>query len=217
MSDRPHDESTSGDSDETRHEQGNGERSTPQAGANQQRDTQSNQQQTVQTGPSIGDIFNRQDTMREIKGGVVLFAVLGVGIGLGMFGITNSVSGGAGGFAGALSLFSLVAIPIVVGVVGALVVSLRQNEELGGVANNLVYGTVGVTAFVGTVVTFVIAWILAGVGGGGVSFDGVFGPMILGALGAAVTGAGTVWTHRGYLADTGGQHRPTEGYQQPQD
>jgi hypothetical protein len=232
MSDRPDDEASEG-GDTAHNEQGDSrgdqERSPPQAGetqggqrrevsaddpqgGNRNRGDQRRQQQQTQTGPSIGDIFNRGDTMREIKAGVVLHAVLGVGIGLGMLGVTNSVSGGAGGFAGAVSLLSLVAIPIVVGVVGAVVASLRQNEELGDVANNLVYGTSAVTGFVGTIVTFIIAWILAGV-----SFDGVFGPMILGALGAAIAGAGTVWTHRGYLADTGRQSRQGEQYQQPQD
>jgi hypothetical protein len=38
------------------------------------------QTQQVQTVPSIGDIFSRQDTMAEIKRGAVLYGIIGVGI-----------------------------------------------------------------------------------------------------------------------------------------
>ena len=173
-------------------------------------------QQQVQTGPSIGDIFNRQDTMAEIKYGVVILALLGVGIGIGMFGVTNALTGGAGGGFAGLSLLSLLALPFVVGVIGTMVLAERQNDDLDEVANNLVYATIAVTGFVGTVVAFLIAWILAGLGAGNVGFNGIFVPMLLGALGAAVAGAGVVWADRSLLSSSPAQAQQPQPHQQSQ-
>lgn len=157
------------------------------------------QQQPAQTGPSVSDIFSRQDTIAEMREGLILMALLGVGIGLGMFGVTNSVStsGGAGtGFAAAISVISLLPLPLAVGVIGTMFLAKQQNEALAAVPSKLVYATIGATGFGGTVVLFFIAWFFTGIGTGNVSFDGVLGPMLFGALGAGIAGAGIVWADR---------------------
>lgn len=169
-------------------------------------------QQQVQTGPSVGDIFSRPDTMSQIKLGVVLFALVGVGAGLALFGVGNSFApsgGGGGGFAGALAGAvlgpAMLVVPIAFSVVVAVFLGFRQEEALEDTPDNLVYATAAVTSAIGALVAFLISWILGGLGVGNVSFNGVFVPMLMTAIGAAVVAAGIIWTVRSFMQSSGPQ------------
>lgn len=60
------------------HGQPQGRQAPPQGGQPQ------GQPAPAQTGPSVGDIFSRPDTMTEIKVGIAVFAMIGAGLGIGV-------------------------------------------------------------------------------------------------------------------------------------
>lgn len=101
--------------------------------------------------PGVGDIFDREDTKEEVKFGVLFFAVLGVGVGLGalLLDILDEPPG--------LSFFASV-VWVILPVLGAIV-GLRISEQLGDIPNNLAYATAAVAGFVGTVVFGLITWL----------------------------------------------------------
>lgn len=164
-----------------------------------------------QQGPGVGDIFSMPETMDEIKTGVVIFGAIGVGI---LFAAALAPLLGAEGAVGASSM---VAASLVLGPAIGAGLALRQADELDDLASNLVYATAASTAAIGTLVLGV----LAGLGGTlgdalysppatGISFDGgsasvsgggsaIMGldilllPLIFVVIGAAITGAVTVW------------------------
>lgn len=153
-----------------------------------------------QTGPSIGDIFNRADTKTEIKIGTILFTLVTIGFGVTGFGAAISSGGGGvgtgsslGGIAGgAASMIVLLFVPIV-----ALVIGLRQADVLTGVPANLVYANAAATSFLGTLATFVVGLVFFLIGGAGGAIGdmigAMIGPVIFAGLGAAIVAAGSVW------------------------
>jgi len=140
--------------------------------------------------PGMADIFNRDDTKDELKIGVVLFSLVGLGLGLGMLladifeegVLTNQTAG--------IYLAPLLAI----------IVAQRISDVLTDLPDNLALGTAAVTALAGTVVLGLIAWIF-----NEITFDATFDlgdfllPLIGMAIGAAVVGAGMVWVNRNLL------------------
>lgn len=154
-------------------------------------------QANYQTGPSITDIFNRPTTMGEMKTGVAIFAIIGFGLGLGVM-LTGSLSTTGQVFA-ALALlgsFSLAA-PI------AGLLALRQADALEDQPDNFKYATAAVTGFAGSLVMYIIVFVFALIGlpssngstisGAAPELGDVFVPIIVIALGAAVTAAGVLW------------------------
>lgn len=141
------------------------------------------QEQEGQTGPGMGDIFNREDTKRELKAGVALFAITGLGIGLGLFLIDILdedvlVFGVSGGI--------MVNAPLMLGPVLAGLVAIRSDEELVELPDNLVFGTVGISALVGTLVMGILVWLFIEI-----AFDGTpdLGDVFMGWLGAGIAAA----------------------------
>jgi hypothetical protein len=171
--------------------------------------------QPVQTGPSVGDIFSRPDTKEEMISGVVLYAMLGVGLFVAAFLIPLATSV----FTMSLMLFGALAL----GPLLAVVLADRQDEALDSVPDALVYATAAVTAIGGTIAYGIIAAVggaigdSVGSGGGGVITAGFSpGDYILGALLVAIAGAvaavALVALNRTVLADSpaprGGQRQP---------
>lgn len=150
----------------------------------------------AQTGPSVGDIFSRPSTKGEIQIGVAVFALVGVGIGLGVL-LSGSLSDMGVGFATFALLGSLALAPPIAGVL-----ALRQAEELGDEPDNLRYASAGVTAFAGGLVMYIVEFVLALIGlptvsgastAGAPELGTILLPIIVIAIGAAVTAAGVVW------------------------
>jgi predicted NBD/HSP70 family sugar kinase len=136
----------------------------------------------------------------------VLYAIVGFGLGLGLFGVGSVFSSGSGLAAQLGASFAIVAsvgVPIAVTAVFAFFVGREINDELSDLQDNLVFATAGVTAFAGSVVAFLLSWILFGIGVGSVSFGDFLLPIILTGIGAAVIAVGTIWADENLLAPSG--------------
>lgn len=174
------------------------------------------QRAPVNTGPSIGDIFSRKDTLDQIKLGVVMYAIVGFGLGLGLFGIGSAYSSIAGGsftgqFAQAVAASTLGA-PFVLSAVLGFILSEQISDELEDVATNLVLATTGVTALAGTLVVVILDIIMIGIGTGSISFNNLILPMVLAAIGSAIIAAGRIWAEENLLGPSGAP--PQQGGQQ---
>ncbi|MEF8908495.1 MAG: hypothetical protein V5A13_11580, partial [Haloarculaceae archaeon] len=170
--------------------------------------------QPVQTGPSVGDIFSRPDTKDEIVSGVVVYAMVGLGIFLAAF----LVPLGANVFYMATMLAGALAL----GPTLAVILADRQDGELSDVPDNLVYANVAVTALAGTLVFGFLAGfggaIGNSVGSSGIATAASFAPgdyilaAILVSIAAAIAAVVTVALNRTVLADSpaprGGQRQP---------
>ena len=170
--------------------------------------------QPVKTGPSVGDIFSRPDTKDEIVSGVVVYAMVGLGIFLAAF----LVPLGANVFYMATMLAGALAL----GPTLAVILAGRQDEELSDVPDTLVYANVAVTALAGTLAFGFLAAIGGAigdsVGSSAVATGGGFAPgdyilaAILVSIAAAVAAAAVVALNRTVLADSpapqGGQPQP---------
>ena len=140
--------------------------------------------------PAMGDIFNREDTKDELKIGVTLFALVGLGIGLGVLLADIFEEGVLGNGEAGIYLAPLLAI----------IIAQRISDGLADLPDNLALGTAATTALAGTIVLGLIAWIF-----NEITFDvtpdlGDFLlPLIGMAIGAAVVGAAMVWVDRNLL------------------
>ena len=132
--------------------------------------------------PGMGDIFNREDTKGELKAGVALFAITGLGIGLGLFlidilddDVLFAVSGGI-----------MVTAPLMLAPVLASLVAIRANDALDELPDNLVFGTAAISALVGTLVMGLLVWLFVEI-----AFDGTpdIGDVFMGWLGAGIGAA----------------------------
>lgn len=196
--------------------QGQAPQGQPQGGVQPQGQPAQGQapQGNYQTGPTVSDIFSRNDTLDQIKLGVVMYALVGFGIGLGMFAIGNSLSGGSGFAAtlgSGLAVIGTIGVPIAVSAVLALLLGREIGDELSDLQDNLVYATAGVTALAGSIVAFLLSWIMLGLGTGSITFDGLLVPVILAGIGAAIIAVGTIWTEENFLGPSGA---PPQGRQQ---
>jgi hypothetical protein len=191
-----------------------GQQGPPQGGQPQGGYQQGGARQPVQTGPSVGDIFSRPDTKDEIVSGVVVYAMVGLGVFLAAF----LVPLGANVFYMATMLAGALAL----GPTLAVILADRQDDELSDVPDNLVYANVAVTALAGTLVFgFLAAFggaIGNSVGSSGIATAGSFAAgdyilaVILVSIAAAVAAAAVVALNRTVLADSpapqGGQQQP---------
>ena len=188
----------------------------PQGGTQPQGQAPQGQTQRapVNTGPSVGDIFSRKDTLDQIKLGVVLYAIVGFGMGLGLFGLGTAFSNPSslsGAFQAAGIIAGGFAIPIAVSAVMGALIGRQQSEELSDVEETLVFATAGVTSAVGALVVYILSILLLGLGSGNISFNNMIIPMITTALGAAVISVATVWAEENLLGPSG---TPPQGPQQ---
>lgn len=143
---------------------------------------------------SITDIFSKPNTKNQLKAVVVLYAAVGVGIGISVFMLMQSVqSGGFGGsiigFAGVVS--AAVVGPALGGPIGLHVTSTLRGEE----KTDMIFATAGVGAFGGHVLMLIIASIIIFTAASSTSgsLGEVFVPIIIGGLGAAVAAVGSAY------------------------
>lgn len=153
-------------------------------------------QQGYQTGPTVGEIFERRETMSEIKLGLVIFAAVTLGLGISGFGLSLAAGsagtgffGGAGGF---IIIGALVLSPLIAAVLG-----IRFAGELVDQPDNLILASAAVVGSVGTLVAWfvgIIFFLLSSSAGGGGGFVGeLFLPVIVEAIGVGITGALAAW------------------------
>lgn len=153
-------------------------------------------QQSYQPGPTVGEIFERRETMSEIKLGLVVFAAVTLGLGISGFGLSLAAGtagtgffGGAGGF---IIIGALVLSPLIAATLG-----LRSARELANQPDNLVLASAAVVGSVGTLVAWfvgIIFFLLSSSGGGGGGLVGeLFLPVIVEAIGVGITGALAAW------------------------
>jgi len=165
------------------------------------------QQAAYQQGPGIGDIFSRPETVKELKVGLLIYAVISIGLGIGAFGLTTAGGGASMMAAGFVVLLTMLS-PFILSAVIAGFLGLRQARELDEEPENLILGTAAVTGFAGTIVMFVVGFVFsmlaAGGSGGGGGGSGAIGqlivPLLMVCLGAAIAGAGCAWIARNVLA-----------------
>lgn len=206
-----------GERGQSREPQGRPQGGQPQGGQPQgqpQSGPGGGQPAPAQAGPGIGDVFNRQDTLSEIKLGVASYAVVGVGLGLGIL-LTGLLSDTTdpGYFVALITFLGTFALPPLVGVV----VALRQADTLTGPPENLRLATAGVTGAAGGFVMLLIVSIFAAIGldtgSGGASLGSapgigdIFLPAIFISIAAGVTAAGVVWV-LGNLGSNGAAGAP---------
>lgn len=188
----------------------------PQDGAQPQGQPAQGQAQRapVNTGPSVSDIFSRNDTLDQIKLGVVMYAIVGFGVGLPMFGLGSAFTSGGGlsSISGAFAVLGTIGAPLAVSAALALLVGRNIGEELDDVMDNLVFATAGVTTAAGTIIAYFIAIIMLGLGTGTISFDNLILPIVLGAIGSAIIAAGSIWAEENLLGPSGVP--PQQGQQQ---
>jgi hypothetical protein len=143
-----------------------------------------------------------------------MYAIVGFGLGLPMFGIGSAFTGssGAQAIAGGFAVLGTIGAPLAVSAALALLIGRNIGEELDDVMDNLVFATAGVTTAVGTIVTYFITIIMLGLGTGSISFNNLILPIILGAIGSAVIAAGTLWAEENLLGPSGVP--PQQGQQQ---
>lgn len=181
----------------------------PQGGAQGQPQGQA-PRGNYQTGPSVTDIFNRQDTQAEIKIGVAIFALVGVGVGLSVF-LNGIIADTAdpGYVIAAFGYLASFALPPLV----SAVVALRQRDTLAEVEQTLRLATAGTTGAAGGFVMVIISTILSIVSldtGAGASLLGLpeigdaILPAILVAIASGVTAAGIVWVMNNLLPNGSG-------------
>lgn len=171
-------------------------------------------QQAYQTGPGMGEIFNRPETKSEMKIGIIIYAAISVGLGITGFGL--SLAGGSGpgaglGFGGAgvlILIGALLLSPLIAAVLG-----LRVADGLDEQPEKFIYGTVAVIGFVGTLVSFVIGivfFVISSSGPGGASTN-IIGnlilPLIFAAIGVAIAGVIAAWTELNVVPGGGGYQR----------
>lgn len=182
-------------------------------------------QGAYQTGPGISDIFSRPETMKEIKVGLLVYAIISAGLGIGAFGLTTISGTGAAMMAAGFVFLLTMLSPFILGAAIAGFLGLRHASELDDEPQNLLLGTSAFTGFAGTIVMFVVGFIFSmlaasgsGSGGGG-GGSGALGDMILPLLivcvGAAIAGAGCAWVGQNILAQPP-QPQPPAGAQQRQ-
>lgn len=177
----------------------------------QQRGYQGGARQPVQTGPSVGDIFSRLDTKNEMKVGIAVFTLIGVGAGL--VTILSGVTAGGGfgfGFGVLIAVGSLAVTPALGGLFG-----LRQADNLEDTPDTLTYATAAVTGAAGTVLLGIIVVIAAAIaspvgGGGGGGAGPLFLALIFAAIGSGVAGAGASWAAGSLPSDGRGPVRPPQ-------
>lgn len=151
--------------------------------------------QAYQTGPGVGDIFNRPTTMNEIKLGIVVFAAVSLGLGLSGFGLSLASNPGGGvspfGASVLILLGAIVLSPLL-----ASILALRIADQLDDEPQNMVLSTAATVGFGGTIVAWFIAIIfvlLSTSGPGGVDFVQLLLGMILEGIGVAVAGVVAAW------------------------
>jgi hypothetical protein len=169
----------------------------------------------MNTGPSVGDIFSRTDTLDQIKLGVVMYAIVGFGVGLALFGIGNAFSGGsglAGAFTSGIAIFGSIGAPLAINPLLAYFIGGEIGDELTDVEDTLVFATAGVTALAGSIVAFFLSWVMLGLGAGAVSFNNLILPIILSGIGAAIIAVGRIWAEENLLGPSGVP--PQQGRQQ---
>lgn len=182
----------------------------PQGGQPQGGQPQGGYQQPVQTGPSVGDIFSRRDTMDRMKAGIVFLAVLGIGLLI-------------GGTLGSLVSYSyattVVQGALILGPAAAALFAFRDADQLDDVPTTLVYATTAVTGAVGTLVLVffgLFGGILASNLASGSEFinfqagDYLLAGVLV-AIGAAVTAVLVVWAKRNFLVRTQYRQPPQRG------
>ncbi len=166
--------------------------------------------QPVQTGPNVTDIFSRLDTQNEMKVGIAVFTLIGVGAGLvTILSEVTSQSGLGFGFGVLIAIGSIAVTPALGGLFG-----LRQADNLGDTPGTLTYATAAVTGAVGTVLLGIIVVIAAAIaaptGGGGGGAGQLFLALIFAAIGSAVAGAGAAWAAESLPSDGRGPVRPPQ-------
>lgn len=164
-----------------------------------------NQQGAYQQGPGLGDVFNRPETVTELKVGLLAYAAIAVGLGIGAFGLTTA-GGGAGMMAASFVVLLTMLSPFILGAAIAGVLGLRQARVLEDQPDNLLLGTAAATGFGGTIVMFVVGFVFSmlaagggGGGGGGNAIGQLIVPLLMVCIGAAIAGAGCAWASRNIL------------------
>ena len=145
--------------------------------------------------PGLGDIFNRTDTKTELKLGVAVFGLVGVGLGLGVV-LADAFESGVFGW-------GLLAAGIVLAPLLAVLIGQRQSGELAGLPDNVTYGTAAITAIAGTLTLGVVVWVFGGILDDFAVPDlGDFLLPVIGmGLGAAVAAVGVIWVMENLAGD----------------
>jgi hypothetical protein len=144
-----------------------------------------------------------------------MYAIVGFGVGLGMFGIGSAfsnASGAASAFASGIAVFGSIGAPLAINSLLAYFIGGEIGDELADIEDNLVFATAGVTALAGSIIAFFLSWIMLGLGAGSVSFNNLILPIILSGIGAAIIAAGRIWVDENLLAPSGVP--PQQGRQQ---
>ena len=147
--------------------------------------------QPTESEPGIAEIFNRDDTKDEMKVGVVLFSLVGVGLGLGVL-LADIFEDGA--FTLTLGLGIMLA-PLI-----GVLIGQRVSAELSDLDDTMTFGTAGTAAFGGTLVFGLVLWLFNEiVTDTAADLGDILLPIIGIAIGTAIAAVATVWVSRNLI------------------
>lgn len=208
MSDRQDD--TTGDGGRAGEEQ-------PQGG--QPAGGQPGQEQAYRRGPGVGDIFSIPETVNEMKVGLALNVLIGVGLAFVALGLSTLQTGFGSGVGGLVGGGLAMSGPLLLAPLIGVVLGLRQAEVLDDQPGNVLYANALVTTVVGTFLLMLISLVLGSIIAGGGNLGDAIGqmlvPFLISAIGAGVVAAGSVWVDTNVLPGPSRPADPQAGQGQP--
>lgn len=208
MSDRQDD--TTGDGGRAGEEQ-------PQGG--QPAGGQPGQEQAYRRGPGVGDIFSIPETVNEMKVGLALNVLIGVGLAFVALGLSTLQTGFGSGVGGLVGGGLAMSGPLLLAPLIGVVLGLRQAEVLDDQPGNVLYANALVTTVVGTFLLMLISLVLGSIIAGGGNLGDAIGqmlvPFLISAIGAGVVAAGSVWVDTNVLPGPSRPADPQAGQSQP--
>jgi len=166
------------------------------------------------TGPGIGDIFSIPETKNELKIGVLLSVLVGVGLAFGTLGLSTMQTGLGTGF----GTLSPATNPVMIVPIVGLYLGVRQADVLEDQPQEVTLGNAAVTTFVGTFLLLLVAMILGVLIVGGSAGDAIgtmFLPYLIAALGGAAVAAGSGWAVENIVPGPSRTRAPGQQQNQP--
>lgn len=137
----------------------------------------------------VGEIFQKESTINQIKSTLVIFFSTGLGIGLAGFAIIGSSE-----IRGILAATSIVALALLGPVLGVFT-GTRIGSALSDESPTQAYATTAVSAIAGHVLYFVVAFILIAANTAtSLAVSDFLAPILIGAIGTAIAGSAAVYT-----------------------
>lgn len=137
----------------------------------------------------VSEVFQKENTINQIKSALVIFFSTGLGIGLSGFAIIGSAE-----IRGILAATSIIALALIGPVLG-VVTGTRIGNTLSDEPPIQAYATTIISAIAGHILYFIVAFILIAANtAASLAVSDFLAPILVGAIGTAIAGSATVYT-----------------------